>query len=328
MAQYNMPKPNEALKDFFKDNDVYASVFNDFLFKEKIVDPNYLEPEDSAYAETIIKNNNTVKINKYRDIVRRTKQGHLIIGIEDQDKIHYAMPVRKMLYDSLSYTAELSEIAANAEDKTKWSVDEKLSKVPKGTKLAPTITVVFYTGENKWDGPNSLHDMLNVDGSINRYVPDYPLHVIDLGHDPNLSFSNGNLEQLRVALSSIYNETADTSEYKVKPSIAALSGILANDYNLYKTANESKGGERPMCEVLRKRDERLLAENNAKRDAERDALLAERDAERDALLAENNAKRDAERDALLAEKDAAVAEKDAALAEIAFLKEQLRLAQA
>ena len=206
-----------------------------------------------------------------------------------------------------------------------WTVDEKLSKVPKGTKLAPTITVVFYTGENKWDGPNSLHDMLNVDGSINRYVPDYPLHVIDLGHDPNLSFSNGNLEQLRVALSSIYNETADTSEYKVKPSIAALSGILANDYNLYKTANESRGGERPMCEVLRKRDERLLAENNAKRDAERDALLAERDAERDALLAE----RDAERDALLAENNAKRdAERDALIAEIDLLKEQLRLAQA
>ena len=62
-----------------------------------------------------------------------------------------------------------------------------------------------------------------------------------------------------------------------------------------------------MCEVLRKRDERLLAENNAKRDAERDALLAE-----------NNAKRDAERDALLAERDA----------EIVALKEQIRLLQA
>lgn len=38
------------------------------------------------------------KINKYRDNVRKTAGGlFVILGIEDQDKIHYSMPVRKMV---------------------------------------------------------------------------------------------------------------------------------------------------------------------------------------------------------------------------------------
>ena len=85
-------------------------------------------------------------------------------------------------------------------DKRSWTVDERLSGVSKWKKVTPIITVVFYTGEEVWDGPRSVHDMMDIDTRVRQFVPDYPLYVIDLGHDRNLSFSNGPLEELRAAL--------------------------------------------------------------------------------------------------------------------------------
>ncbi|SFG64866.1 Rpn family recombination-promoting nuclease/putative transposase [Oribacterium sp. WCC10] len=85
-------------------------------------------------------------------------------------------------------------------DKRSWTVDERLSGVSKWKKVTPIITVVFYTGEDVWDGPRSMHDMVDIDKRVRQFVPDYPLYVIDMGHDRDLSFSNGPLEELRAAL--------------------------------------------------------------------------------------------------------------------------------
>ncbi len=35
--QYKVPNADIALKDFFSDNNVYASVYNDSLFKEDVI---------------------------------------------------------------------------------------------------------------------------------------------------------------------------------------------------------------------------------------------------------------------------------------------------
>ena len=294
----------------FGNNQVYASVFNDFLFKEDLINPDELEPIDTAYKENVIAKAKPEKIYRYRDCLRQTKYGHLlIVGIENQDKIHYAMIVRKMLYDALSYSSELGIYNGDDVDKTEWTVDERLSNTPKGAKITPVITVVFYTGESKWDGPMSLHEMMDIDDKIKPFVPDYPLYVIDLGHDDNLSFANEDLEEIRTLLSSIYNGTADVSKYEVRNSTVALVGILANDKRLYTLANETKGGKRQMCEVLRLRDERIIKE----KDEEARKLLAEKDS-------------------VISEKDSVISKKDAQLseltAEIETLKEQLRLAKA
>ena len=192
MSKEKMPKPDEALKEFFQDDEVFASLFNDYFFHgEKVISPSELEPANTAYAVSVQQTGGKKqKINKYRDIVRRTTIGTLVIlGIEDQNKIHYAMPVRKMLYDVLGYAAELSQ----KEDHTnmaEWTLDERLSGIRKGTKATPIITVVFYTGEDPWDGPFSIHDMLDMDDRIRPFVPNYPSYVIDVGHDTKLSFSD------------------------------------------------------------------------------------------------------------------------------------------
>ena len=95
------------------------------------------------------------------------------------------------------------------------------------------ITIVFYTGEKVRDGPTSLYDMMEIDEQLKPFVPDYPLFVIDMGHDNTLSFPNESLESLRIALWDIYHSTGDHDQTEIGNNIMALAGILANDTELY-----------------------------------------------------------------------------------------------
>ena len=294
-----MPSPDSALKDFFKNNKTFAALFNGFFFdNETIIKADELEPDDTAYAESIKIHNGkqkykVEKVNKYRDNIRRTKLGYLVIlGIEDQSKVHYSMPIRKMLYDALEYNFELSAIGNN-QNKTEWTVDERLSGIKKGTKITPIVTAIFYTGEDPWDGPNSLHAMMDMDDKISPFVPDYPLYVIDIGHDEDLSFNSKALDELRLVLHSIYSYTADTDTSIVDNSTLALAGILSGDANLYYTAVDSKGGEQPLCRALAERDEKLLAAERERTNAliaEKDSEIASLKAELAALKAKNSQK--------------------------------------
>lgn len=300
-----MPTPDAALKGFFSDNAVFADLFNSFLFNNnEVVKAEELAPDDSSFTASLRvkgkKRAKTEKLNKYRDIIRRTSIGYLVIlGIEDQDKIHYSMPVRKMLYDALSYSHELSTYA-KTQDKTTWTVDEYLSNAAMGTRVTPVITIVFYTGEKPWDGPRTLHDMMEIDDQISQFVPDYPLYIVDIGHDEGLSFGSEELSQLKEMLSSIYTDTGDTNYTDIHKSVIALSGILAGDIGIYKTAIDMKGDNSQVCNILKERDREIEKKVEARKEAE----IAEKDAQI------------ADYEVQLTVKDNQLAEKDAQIAEL------------
>lgn len=72
---------------------------------------------------------------------------YVIFAIENQQKIHYAMPVRKMLYDALGYVKQCKEIASGHVVKEYENDDEFLSRFKKTDKLIPIFTIVLYYGE-------------------------------------------------------------------------------------------------------------------------------------------------------------------------------------
>lgn len=263
MSKKDMPKPDAALKDFFKDNDIFAAVFNGYFFgQDRIIDAAELQPVNTAYSVTVDVKGRKEVVNRYRDNIRKTSNGSylVILGIENQSRIHYSMPVRKMLYDALEYCSEIAAIG-NVQDKKEWTINEQLSNASRGTVITPVITIVFYTGEEAWDGPRSLHDMMEMDERFKEYVPDYPLFVIDLGHDQNMEFPNESLESLKDVLSSIYDGKGYRNESFVSNGILALAGILAGDKKLYEIANRAdKGGKQIVCKALQKRDEMVNAE--------------------------------------------------------------------
>ena len=59
----------------------------------------------------------------------------VVLGIESQQHIHYAMPLRHMVYDAMSYLKEYQEITRKyKKDTGKKTEDEFLSKMKKNEK--------------------------------------------------------------------------------------------------------------------------------------------------------------------------------------------------
>ena len=105
-------------------------------------------------------------IEKYRDLLRQAviryglNSCFLLIGIENQTNVHFAMPVRNMLYDALSYAEQvLKKGKLHREQKDKMSEGELLSGFCKEDKLLPVMTLVVNFGQEPWTAPRSLREM-------------------------------------------------------------------------------------------------------------------------------------------------------------------------
>lgn len=185
-------------KEYMRDNKVFADAINYLLYQgKKVVDPEKLEERDSTELAVLIgndqktseknKNDYLETQQKFRDILKKSvimrddKLTYLIMGIENQTDIHYAMPVRNMIYDALQYGKQVNETAArNRKNKNYVNKNEYLSGFTKNDKLIPVITLVIHFGVEPWDGPQSLHEMLEIgDKDILPYIQDYKIHLID-----------------------------------------------------------------------------------------------------------------------------------------------------
>ena len=135
-------------------------------------------------------------MERRRDIIKRWKKGAdlAILACESQDKIHYAMPVRCMLYDGVTYTDQIRELrrryGKNRKEKESQSLtaEEYLSGFRKDDVIYPVITLVFYYNEKKWDGAVDLYGMFADDGdreitdALRKCIPNYRMNLIDAGH--------------------------------------------------------------------------------------------------------------------------------------------------
>lgn len=183
-----MGKADISTQNYMKKNAHFADAFNYYLYHGKQV----INPDDLAECDVTELalphglGKKTMQVKKIRDVLKRCvvkrdkDTTYLLLGIENQSDIHYAMPVRNMLYDALNYAAQVSETASENRKEKDWDTSEEfLSGLKKTDKLIPVITLVIYFKAGKWDGPRSLHEMLSVrDREILKYVSDYKLNLI------------------------------------------------------------------------------------------------------------------------------------------------------
>ena len=188
-------------KAYIRKNEVFADAFNYFMYDgAQVIQPECLKELDPAEIAILLNEKDTmdkkaVKAEvqqKYRDILKSAaimEDGHtayILLGIENQTDVNYAMPVRNMLYDALQYTKQVSEIAdvhrRKKENSNHKSVShaEFISGFYKNDRLIPVITLVIYFNANEWDGPRSLLDMMEIsDPIVRRYAQDYQIHLIN-----------------------------------------------------------------------------------------------------------------------------------------------------
>ena len=196
-------KKDRYEKVYTRNAEVFADIVNYLLYEgaEKI------RPEDlrELDGEELLVEEKKV-LQRLRDVVKQVtvRQNeeaiYMIIGLENQTQVHYAMPVRTMVYDAMHYAGQVEEIrkqngrrwkqkyqdqqvgqgeqdirkkqkkrnnSDNSGEQAGSRVEDRLltsaeflSGITKEDKLLPVITIVILYSSEPWDGPTSLYDML------------------------------------------------------------------------------------------------------------------------------------------------------------------------
>ncbi len=169
-----MGKVNVVINEYLSDDERFADLINVGIFRGKqVVMPEELMPLDTKIRqiENIASQDGC---HEYaRDQFRQWKCGknNVIFGVEPEDSIHYALPVKYMKYDSIQYQDNYLRIAKEHRKRKDLSKKEFISRFSKKDSLVPTITLGLYCGESEWDAPLSLHQMLNL-GELSDEVKD------------------------------------------------------------------------------------------------------------------------------------------------------------
>ena len=187
-----MGKIDIATKQYMSHKNIIADAFNFYVYGgAQIIKPEKLQKIDTAEFMMPYGNDAKAAVQKIRDNlmlwegVTDGNAVYVVLGTENQDKIHYAMAVKNMLYDSLQYAKQVEEAKSSYRNKNKGaaiklSSEEFLSGFRKEDKLMPVVTLVIYFGDKSWDGAKSVHDMFCVDDEqILKYVPDYKINLIE-----------------------------------------------------------------------------------------------------------------------------------------------------
>lgn len=263
MAIKNNVKPDTVLKTFWKNNQRFADLFNTVLFEgNPVLKPNDLQEVDTDVSSIIKFNGHAEIVQRILDVVRKTAYGvdFIIWGLENQEKIHYAMPLRHMIGDSLIYLKEYNEIAAkNRKEKEYSTTDEFLSALKKDDRLHPVISLCIYYGEKEWDGPFNLLDMLVIPEYLKPLVSDYRMNLIQVRQSENLCFQNQDISIVFDMIRSIYNKDYETFHemYKDKTMSAELGLTVGSVVKSQAIINEvmkmeEKRSEVDMCDALQR----------------------------------------------------------------------------
>lgn len=185
-----MGAADTVTKAYMRENTIFADAFNYLIYGgRRVIDPNSLKELDTTEIALPFGDDKTDEaVQKYRDILKSAvikedkDAAYVLLGIENQTDIHYAMPVRNLIYDALQYGKQVSDISAKhrKESGNGHNRGEYLSGFYKEDRLTPVITLVVHFGADAWDGPLSLHEMMSVDKpEIMQMVPDYRIQLID-----------------------------------------------------------------------------------------------------------------------------------------------------
>lgn len=255
-------KQDVIVKNYWRDRDRFADLFNAALFHgESVISAEHLT---EGPTEMIGKTDSTTEgfLSKYRDMMMSYSYEGIalaILGLENQDQIHYAMPLRALIYDCMNYQEQYHSLQKKHRQKRDLSKKEFLSGISKEERLTPVITLVVYYGEESWDGARTLHDMLEIPSGWKPFVNDYPMHLIEV-RNQNLIFHHRDNQNLFALFQILYEHSQLSSERKqaaieytrkhpVDPEVLSVIASSSQFPDVAKQQLNTKG-EHTMCQVF------------------------------------------------------------------------------
>ena len=189
-------KPDTILKNYWNNKELFADFFNAVLFDgEQVISPDELEDADTEESSILEHREYAESIKASRDSVKICKKSlthdvaFVILGMESQEHIHYAMPMRVMGYDYGTYKKQYDSNAKTRQNADGMTEDEYLSRMKQTDRFTPVITIVVYYGDHPWDGATTLHGILNIPDKMKPFVNDYKMLLVEARQN-DLRFHN------------------------------------------------------------------------------------------------------------------------------------------
>ena len=175
-----MGKKDVYTRPYFADKKSFADFINVHLYGGKeVVREGALVKIRGTYPSA-----GSFSGEKSRDVFMEHEKPKMRYGIELETESDYGMPERMMVYDSGEYEKQIRERDKEHREKKEYAgYPEKKSRMKKGDRLVPVISIVLYLGEGKWGGPRRLKEMLEVPKELEEctgeYLQDYRICVIE-----------------------------------------------------------------------------------------------------------------------------------------------------
>ena len=134
-----MGKIDTITKEYIENPVIFADAFNQFLYHgEQRIDPTQLtELDTTGIVVPYGADNAGVPEQKYRDVLKLLHTmtdgdaAYCVMGIENQDDIHYALPIRNGLYDFLHLSHQVCEAANSHKQAMKKKKPKQPGRQPK-----------------------------------------------------------------------------------------------------------------------------------------------------------------------------------------------------
>lgn len=173
-------KQDLLAKRYYSDNRRFADLINGIVCNGIPI----VKQEDLSEMDT------ETSQGKRRDLVRKAVFGvnFAVLGLENQEKLDYRLPLRVLGYEVGAYEHQAAEIYRavrrnGRNSDTELSSGEYLYGFRKSDRLHPVITIILYYGEEEWNGSRDLYGILDfqdIPEQIRQYVQNYRIHVIDV----------------------------------------------------------------------------------------------------------------------------------------------------
>ena len=271
-----MGQKNNVMCSYLSIPAVFADFVNGSIHNgKKIVQPDQLATVGTVYYQKEnprpSESHEAKYIERQRDTLKTicNNNRYFIIGIEAQDKVNYTMPLRCMEYDVLEYKRQLKELDKHREKKLTNA--EFLSGIARNEKLNPVTTIVFYHGEDLYDGCINLHDMLELNEGNKAYIhfiADYHINLVKV-EDLNETLFQTGLHELigfmkrrndKQGLINFMEQNKERIENMDEETLDAVSIMLNIPASVTKQNDEVKEENHNLCKALK---EWLADERNA-----------------------------------------------------------------
>lgn len=254
---------------FFSDNERYADIINGIGCNGvpfvKGRDLQELDTRVNLGRLKGLKRSRSRKKILYRDLVRKTQFGinFAVIGIENQEEIDYALPLRIMCYDAGEYERQAAVIRKAVRKIRKGLMPgEYLYGFGKNSRLFPTVTFVLYYGEAEWNGAKDIHGMLDftdIPEGLKGKISNYEIHVIEVRKLEDTSVFKTDVKQVFdfIRYSDDKKKLAELLEkdeaYRyIEEDAYDMVAAYAGEEEMFKWKEKNKkGGKVNMCKGLR-----------------------------------------------------------------------------